>query len=379
MPAARLAPDQRGIIMTGTKSPPRPVSILCLDGDGIGPEITAATRRVLEAVDARWNLGLTFTSHEIGFGALAKTGSTFPPAVIEAAKQADGILIGPVSTNDYPAPADGGVNPSGTLRKTLDLYANIRPAKSFPGLPPRVGNSIDLVIARENTEGFYADRSMFMGSGEFMPTEDLAVSVRKITRKASTRIAETAFELASQRRRKVTVVHKANVFRVSDGLFLSAVRAVRDKYPDIDYEEQIIDAMAALLIRQPDAYDVIVTTNMYGDILSDEASEIAGSLGLAASLNAGDEFAMAQAQHGSAPDIAGMDRANPASLIGSAAMLLRWLGERRGAASFIAAGDAIDAAIAAMVALPETRTADLGGLLCTTAFTDGLIARLGQP
>jgi isocitrate/isopropylmalate dehydrogenase len=364
--------------MTESQSPSKPVSILCLDGDGIGPEITAATRRVLEAVDSRWSLGLAFTSHEIGFGALAKTGSTFPPAVIDAAKQADGILIGPVSTNDYPATEDGGVNPSGTLRKMLDLYANIRPAKSFPGLPPRVGESIDLVIARENTEGFYADRSMFMGSGEFMPTEDLAVSVRKITRKASTRIAETAFELASQRRRKVTVVHKANVFRVSDGLFLSAVRAVRDKYPDIDYEEQIIDAMAALLIRQPDAYDVIVTTNMYGDILSDEASEIAGSLGLAASLNAGDEFAMAQAQHGSAPDIAGMDRANPASLIGSAAMLLRWLGERRGAASFIAAGDAIDAAIAVMVALPETRTADLGGLLGTIASTDGLIARLGQ-
>lgn len=374
--SAGLVFDQRGMIMSGRKKPSQAVSILCLNGDGIGPEITSATRRVLEVVDKRWNLGLVFSSHEIGFEALAKSGSTFPPAVMEAAKLADGILMGPVSTNDYPAPADGGINPSATLRKTLDLYANIRPAKSFPGLPPRVGDSIDLVIARENTEGFYADRSMFMGSGEFMPTEDLAVSVRKITRDASTRIAKIAFELASQRRQKVTVVHKGNVFRVSDGLFLSAVRAVRDNYPDIDYEEQIIDAMAALLIRQPEAYDVIVTTNMYGDILSDEASEIAGSLGLAASLNAGDEFAMAQAQHGSAPDIAGMDRANPASLIGSAAMLFRWLGERRGSADFISAGDAIDAAIAAMVALPETRTADLGGLLGTTAFTDGLIARL---
>ena len=183
---------------------------------------------------------------------------------------------------------------------------------------------------RENTEGFYADRSMYLGPGEFMPTPDLAIAMRKITRQGSTRIAEQAFKLALQRRKKVTAVHKANVLRVSDGLYLECVRAVAARYPQVQYEERIIDAMAALLIRDASQFDVVVTTNMYGDILSDEASEIAGSLGLAASLNAGAEHGVAQAQHGSAPDIAGKNIANPASLIGSAAMLLAWLGERRG-------------------------------------------------
>ncbi|MEK9911188.1 MAG: isocitrate/isopropylmalate family dehydrogenase, partial [Candidatus Puniceispirillum sp.] len=313
--------------MAQSPSSSHPVTLLCLKGDGIGPEITAATQSVLNAVDSLYGLGLRFETHDVGFVSLEKSGSTFPQSVLDAAKKADGIVIGPVSTNDYPPAVQGGVNPSAALRKNLELYANIRPAKSYPGLPPRVGDSIDLVIARENTEGFYADRSMFEGSGEFMPTEDLAVAVRKITRKASERIARTAFALARQRRNKITVVHKANVFR------------------DTEYEEQIVDAMAALLIRAPEAYDVIVTTNMYGDILSDEASEIAGSLGLAASLNAGDQYAMAQAQHGSAPDIAGQDKANPASLIGSAAMLLRWLGERRDDDRFVSAGDSIDVAI----------------------------------
>ena len=364
--------------MSEQRSVSNQVNILCLEGDGIGPEITAATRRVLETVDRMHDLGLAFTTHDIGFVAHEQSGSTFPLHVMEAAKQADGIVIGPVSTVDYPPADEGGVNPSAALRKTLDLYANIRPAKSFPGLPPKVGETIDLVVARENTEGFYADRSMFMGSGEFMPTEDLAVAVRKITRQASERIARAGFELAAHRRQKVTAVHKANVFRLSDGLFLQAVRKVRDEFPDVAYEEQIVDAMAALLIRAPEKYDVIVTTNMYGDILSDQASEIAGSLGMAASLNAGAHFAMAQAQHGSAPDIAGLDRANPASLIGSAAMLLRWLGDRRGEQRFITAGNAIDAAISTMVSSPSTRTADLGGTLGTAAFTDGLIQCLSR-
>jgi len=353
-----------------------PVEILCLEGDGIGPEITAATRRILLGVDQRFALGLTFTTHEIGFKSLKTSGTTFPEHVLEAARTADGIVMGPVSTFDYPPADEGGVNPSGFLRKHLDLYANIRPAKSYEGLPPRVGDKIDLVIARENTEGFYSDRSMFFGRAEFMPTEDMALSVRKITRHASTRIARAGFQLAAQRRRKVTVVHKANVFNISDGLFLEAVRAVREEFPDFEYEEQIVDAMAALLIRDPSQFDVIVTTNMYGDILSDEASEIAGSLGMAASLNAGDQFAMAQAQHGSAPSLAGKDQANPSSLIGSAAMLLRWLGERRNAANFSAAADAIEQAITAAVASPGTRTVDVGGALGTNAYTDFLLAKL---
>ncbi len=258
-----------------------------------------------------------------------------------------------MSHNDYPPRAEGGLNPSGELRKRLDLYANIRPARSREGFPPRCGKAVDLVVVRENTEGFYADRNMFFGSGEFMPTPDLALAVRKITRRGSTRIAETAFRLAAQRRGKVTAVHKANVLRVSDGFYLDCTRAVAARYPQVAYEERIIDAMAALLIRDASMFDVIVTTNMFGDILSDEASEIAGSLGLAASVNAGDKYAMAQAQHGSAPDIAGRNVANPASLIGSAAMLLLWLGERRGDARLAQASQAIEAALDA--SLPRRR------------------------
>ena len=176
---------------------------------------------------------------------------------------------------------------------------------------------------RENTEGFYADRKMFAGRGEFMPTPDLALSVRKITRAGLGPHRRGGVPARRRAAAQVTAVHKANVLRVSDGLFLECVRAVAEQYPDVAYEERIIDAMAALLVRDASAFDVIVTTNMFGDILSDEASEISGSLGLAASINAGDGTALAQAQHGSAPDIAGRDLANPASLIGSAAHAAR--------------------------------------------------------
>jgi 3-isopropylmalate dehydrogenase len=175
-----------------------------MEGDGIGPEITAATMAVLGAADRVFKLGLSFTPVAIGLAALRAQGITLPPAAVDAAKAADGVILGPVSHNDYPPLAQGGLNPSGELRKQLDLFANIRPARSRGGFPPRCGSPVDLVIARENTEGFYADRSMFLGSGEFMPTADLALSVRKVTRAGSTRIAETAFALAERRRKKVT-------------------------------------------------------------------------------------------------------------------------------------------------------------------------------
>jgi 3-isopropylmalate dehydrogenase len=210
-----------------------------------------------------------------------------------------------------------------------------------------------------------------------MPTPDLAISIRKITREASTRIAEQAFRLAARRPRKhVTAVHKANVLRVSDGFFLDCVRAVAARYPQVRYEERIVDAMAALLVRDASQFDVIVTTNMFGDILSDEASEISGSLGLAASINAGAAHAVAQAQHGSAPDIAGKDVANPAALIGSAAMLLGWLGERRGDERLARAAEAIEAALDAVIARPEWRTPDLGGPLGTKAFGERVAAEV---
>jgi isocitrate/isopropylmalate dehydrogenase len=350
--------------------------LLVLPGDGIGPEIVAATLNVLAEADRRFGLALSYDTAAIGIESLRAVGTTLPDAVMELARRADGVILGPVSHNAYPPVAQGGLNPSGELRRQLDLYANIRPARSRPGLPARCGHDIDLVIVRENTEGFYADRSMHAGPGEFMPTPDVALAVRKITRSGSMRIAEAAFSLAARRRRKVTVVHKANVLRLSDGFFLQCAREVAERHAGIACEERLVDAMAALLIRDPGQFDVIVTTNMFGDILSDEACEIAGSLGIGASLNAGDRFAVAQAQHGSAPDIAGHDIANPTSLIESAAMLLSWLAERGHGENFAAAGHSIFKALDATLAVPACRTRDLGGALGTKAFAARVIANI---
>jgi 3-isopropylmalate dehydrogenase len=347
------------------------MDILILSGDGIGPEIAAATRRVLEAADAAFGLGLAFEERDIGFAALKVDGTTLPEPVRERARAVAGVVLGPVSHLDYPPRAEGGLNPSGELRIALDLYANIRPARARPGLS-FARTPMDLVIVRENTEGFYADRNMVAGSGEFMPTADVALALRKITAAGSRRIARSAFDLARARRRKVTAVHKANVMHLTDGLFLREVRRVAQDFPEVALEEQLVDSMAALLVRDPSRFDVVVTTNMFGDILSDEASEIAGGLGLAGSLNAGADHAIAQAQHGSAPDIAGQDRANPTSLILSAAMLLEWLGVRHGRPELGRAAAAIVVAVEAALADPQRRTADLGGPLGTRAFAEAV-------
>ena len=354
-----------------------PPTLLILDGDGISPEITDSTVSVLQAVQCRLDLPLRLERAEVGLRPLAAQGTTFPAGLLDRARAADGIILGPVSHNDYPPASDGGINPSGHLRKHLDLFANIRPAKSHPDFPPRCGVPVDLVIVRENTEGFYADRTMFAGTGEFMPTEDVAIAMRKVTRQGSLRIAEAGFRIARQRGGRLTVVHKANVLRITDGLFLSCTREVARAYPEIEVEEVLVDAMAALLVRDASAFDTIVTTNMFGDILSDQATEIAGSIGLAASLNAGTDHAMAQAQHGSAPGIAGQDRANPSSLIGSTAMLLRWLGERRGDARLASAAALIETALASVIAVPGWRTADMGGPAGTRAFTRHVLDAIG--
>ena len=351
------------------------MEILVLPGDGIGPEITAATMSVLEEANKRFALDLKFRSEEIGFASLEKRGSTLPPDVLEAVRRSDGAILGPVSHLDYPPRDRGGINVSGEIRKVFDLYANIRPSRSRKGLS-FAGNEMDLVIVRENTEGFYSDRNMVTGPGEFMPTEGVALSIRKITAFASNRIARTAFELAVTRRKKVTAVHKANVLKLTEGLFLREVRKVAKDFPGVALEEIIVDAMAAHLVRNPARFDVIVTTNMFGDILSDEAAELSGSLGLAASLNAGSDCGVAQAQHGSAPDIAGQDRANPTSLIVSAAMLLEWLGTRHKNPAFSKAAASMEAAVDAALADPATRTADLGGKLGTHAFATAVVRQL---
>ena len=349
-----------------------------MPGDGIGPEITAATVKVLESASRRFELGLEFEEHSVGQRSLASRGTTFAPEVLEACRAVECMVLGPVSHADYPPRAQGGINPSGELRIVLDLYANIRPSRSRAGLAHWGRTPMDLVIVRENTEGFYADRNMHLGIGEFMPDPDMALSMRKITAKASRRIAQSAFELARKRRRKVTAVHKANVLKTTDGLFLREVRSVAALFPDVAYDEQLVDSMAAMLVRDAARYDVVVTTNMFGDILSDEAAELSGSLGLAGSVNAGAAHCMAQAQHGSAPDIAGQDRANPVSLILSAAMLLEWLAIRHGEESFAQAHRAIDSAVDTLLADPARRTRDLGGALGTRSFTDALCREIGD-
>ena len=350
--------------------------IAVLPGDGIGPEICTATIEVLTAVNERLSLGLSFETQEIGLQALTRSGTTFPPAAKEACRAADGILLGPVSHAEYPPRSEGGINVSGELRISLDLHANIRPSRTREALPHWGRTPMDLVIVRENTEGFYSDRNMFQGPGEFMPTEDMALSIRKITAASSRRIARAAFNLAKSRRKKVTAVHKANVLRVSEGLFLREVRKVAQECSGVQYEEQLVDSMAALLVRDAARFDVVVTTNMFGDILSDEAAELSGSLGLAGSLNAGDNHAMAQAQHGSAPDLAGRDRANPTSLILSAAMLLDWLARRHELAALDRAAHLIEDAVGAVLDQPAKRTKDLGGMLGTKAFAAAIRAEV---
>ncbi|HET6970626.1 MAG TPA: isocitrate/isopropylmalate family dehydrogenase [Phenylobacterium sp.] len=355
------------------------MQVLVLPGDGIGPEITEATLAVLRRADAAFGLGLVFEIREIGLASLKATGSTLPAAVMARVPQVDGVILGPVSHYDYPPRTEGGINPSAELRTAFELYANIRPCRSRPDLT-LLRQPMDLVIVRENTEGFYADRSMHAGPGEFMPDPDSAFALRKITARACARVARAAFDLARQRRRKVTAVHKANVLKLTDGLFLREVRKVAADFTDVALDEVIVDAAAALLIRQPDRFDVIVTTNMFGDILSDEASELSGSLGLGGSINAGDAICVAQAQHGSAPDITGQGVANPTSLILSAAMLLAWRGRRDGNAKLTAAAAAIESAVDRVLEQPAARTRDLGGRSGTAAFAQAVADALGgQP
>ncbi len=347
------------------------MKILVLPGDGIGPEITDATLDILAAADRLLGLGLEFETRAIGLASLESEGTTLPTDVLTRIPQVDGVLLGPVSHYEYPPRAEGGINPSAELRTVFELFANVRPCRSRPELSV-LRAPMDLVIVRENTEGFYSDRNMHAGTGEFMPDPDLALSVRKVSAKAAERVAVAAFDLARGRRRKVTAVHKANVLKLSDGLFLREVRKVASRYPDVELEELIVDATAALLIRTPDRFDVLVTTNMFGDILSDEASELSGGLGLGGSINAGHDLCVGQAQHGSAPDIAGLGVANPTSLILSAAMLLDWRGRRDDHPGLVKAAELITTAVDTVLDDPATRTRDLGGTLGTAGFAEAV-------
>ncbi len=350
------------------------MKIVVLPGDGIGPETMAVAVDVLDAASRRFGLDLRFDHDIAGHDSLKRHGATVTPALLEKVKAADGLMLGPMATYDFKDEARGEINPSMYFRKNLDLHANIRPARTYPGMNARLGE-FDLVVVRENTEGFYADRNIASGGSEMLITPDVVVSLRRITRQCCERIARTAFELAMTRNKHVTMVHKANVLKLGDGMFLEMCRQVAQEFPDVRVDDVIVDAMMAHVVRAPQRYDVIVTTNMFGDILSDLTAELSGSLGLGGSLNAGRDYAMGQAAHGSAPDIAGQNIANPISLILSGAMLLNWHGQKTSQPQFLQAAAAIERIIADTI-LAQECTRDVGGKLGTREAGAAFVARL---
>jgi 3-isopropylmalate dehydrogenase len=350
--------------------------LLVMPGDGIGPEIVAAALRVIDVVDHKFGLGVAIEQEVVGLASLEKYGTTVREELLQRARQYEGIVLGPQSHEDYPPLDKGGRNISASFRVGLDLYANVRPARSRAGVPANMpaGRTIDVVIMREATEGFYADRNMTRGPGEFMPSPDMALALRKITRHCSERIARASFELAQTRRRKVTAIHKVNCFHLTDGLFLECVKSVARDYPDVALETMLVDAATAHLVRNPGRFDVLCCTNFFGDILSDLASELSGGLGLAGSINASAEHCCAQAQHGSAPDIAGQNVANPTSMILSVAMLFNWMAPRYKMERCRNAAHAIEAAVDAVMTDAAKRTKDLGGKASCSDFGESVAA-----
>jgi 3-isopropylmalate dehydrogenase len=344
-------------------------------GDGIGPEVVPASVLVVDAALAAAGAE-PVDWHELPLGATAieEHGSPIPAATMEALAGLDGWLLGPHDSAAYPDPFRSQLNPSGAIRKHFDLYANIRPARGL-GSGHAIAPATDLAIVRENTEGFYADRNTYAGTGEFMPTADVAIAMGVFTRPAVERIARTACELARRRRKKLTIVHKANVLQLSSGLFKRVCLEVAERYPDVAVDDFHIDAMTVHLLRRASSFDVVVAENMFGDILSDMAGELAGSLGIAPSINASDDRCMAQASHGSAPDIAGKGLANPIAIILSSGMLLDWLGTRSGDERAVEAAVLVENGVRSAVR-GGVSTRDLGGTASTDAFTAAVVERI---
>jgi 3-isopropylmalate dehydrogenase len=360
-----------------TSSDRRPYRLGVLEGDGIGPEIVPASVAVVEAALTAVGREVEWVPLPLGAAAIESHGAATPEDTLTTLATLDGWFLGPHDSASYPEPHRSQLNPSGTIRKHFGLFANIRPAKAFEGADSAIVPGTDLVIVRENTQGFYADRNTYAGSGEYMPTKDVAIAMGIISRDAVEKIAHVAFELAQRRRKQVTIVHKANVLRLTTGLFRDVCREIAADYPEITVNDFHIDAMTVHLVRRADRFDVIVTENMFGDILSDLAGEIAGSLGLAPSLNASDEKAMAQAAHGSAPDIAGQNRANPIAMINSSAMLLEWLGSRHEDPALGRAATLIEQAVANTVQA-GTSTPDMGGTATTSEFAEAVVAAVPE-
>jgi len=327
--------------------------ISLITGDGIGPEISKSAISVLNTINDKLDLKFDITTLSAGDKALEQTGKALPDETLNVIKQSDACMKAPVGESA----ADVIV----VLRRVLDLYANIRPAKSYPHMPA-LRDDIDMVIVRENTEDLYRGQEFRVG--------DSAVALRIISEAASKRIAKYAFETAKQRdsMRKVTCVHKSNVMRVTDGLFAKACTDVSKDYPEISFEEMYVDACAMNLIRQPQEFDVVVTTNLFGDILSDESSQVVGGLGMAPAANIGDHFALFEPVHGAAFDIAGQNIANPSSFLLSIKMMCDWLGAKHNDSKCFEVGQKLESTIFDLVK-SGVKTKDIGGNMSTSEFT----------
>jgi len=327
--------------------------ISLITGDGIGPELSNSAISVLNTIQEKYGIEFEISKLIAGDKALEQTGKALPDDVVENIKNSDVCLKAPVGESA----ADVIV----VLRRMLDLYANIRPSKSYPHMPA-LRDDIDMVIVRENTEDLYTGKEFSLG--------DSAVALRIISEAASKRIAKYAFETAKQRNsmKKVTCVHKSNVMRVTDGLFAKACIEVSKDYPEIKFEEMYVDACAMNLIRQPEKFDVVVTTNLFGDILSDESSQVVGGLGMAPAANLGDNFALFEPVHGAAFDIAGQNIANPSSFLLSIKMMLDWLGAKHNDQKCFEMAKKLESTIFDLVK-SGIKTKDIGGDKTTTEFT----------
>jgi isocitrate dehydrogenase (NAD+) len=337
--------------------PERP-TVTLIEGDGIGPEISDAAVKIIEAAGGR----IEWDPQIAGMGAAAKLGDPLPVTTVESLKQNKLALKGPLGT-----PIGGGFRSVNvTLRQTFDLYANVRPVQTIPGVPSRFEN-IDIVLVRENTEDLYAGVEHYVD-----PRRSAAESIAIITRFGSERICQYAFEYARKHgRKKVTLVHKANILKMTNGLFLDVGREVSKRFPDIEFDDMIVDATAMKLVVQPERFDTIVTMNLFGDILSDLIAGLVGGLGVAPAANIGDAgCAIFEAVHGTAPDIAGQGLANPSGLLLSATMLLEHIGQNDAAAR-------VKKGVYAALAKAETRTRDLKGQADTKTFTEAVIRNLG--
>jgi len=347
-----------------------------LNGDDIGHEIVPASVEVAAAAAERAGLRIDWRDIPIGRKALDDHGHTMPPGTLETLATLDGWILGPIGHRDYPKVPEA-INPHPILRKQFDLFANVRPTRSYPDIGC-LYDDIDLVIVRENNEGFQPDRNVVAGSGEFRPTHDVTISVRVITREGSRKVAEAALHIAQNRRKKLTLVHKNTVFKLGCGMFVEECRRAAERYPDVEVNEVIVDTMAMRLVRDPQSFDTVVTTNMFGDILTDEAAGLVGGLGMAPGLCIGrGDIAMAQATHGSAPDIAGTGKANPYAMIESTRMLIEWLGQRRGIPEAAEASRLMRRGIEAALADPATRTPDIRGTATQRDMVAGIIRGMG--